>query len=189
MPESLYDIKLRIEELRKLSQINPSDPWPHFMLGEIYSMINPEEALKEYDEAIRLDPHVVDFHYKKALLLFNQGKVEEALNCLEKASIIDYKNFSTYHYLKGVLLDEKGRYEEAIKEYEKALKKDPDNVWILEAKLLDMIELGLVSEALQEIDRKLNDKNTDETVRLRLMKLRDKIKDLVQKKGRESVET
>ncbi|AWR93865.1 tetratricopeptide repeat protein [Acidianus brierleyi] len=167
MVESPQGTRLKVEELRKLSQINPLDPWPHFMLGEIYSTLNPEEALKEYNEAIKLDPHVIDFHYKKALLLFNLGKIDEALECLEKASIIDYKNFSMYHYLKGNFLDEKGKYDEAIKEYEKAIEKDPNNVWIIESKLLDMVELGLVTEALNEIDNILKAKNFKDLIMLR----------------------
>ncbi|QGR19791.1 tetratricopeptide repeat protein [Stygiolobus azoricus] len=167
MVESPQGTKLKIEELRRLSQINPSDPWPHFLLGEIYSTLNPEEALKEYNEAIKLDPHVIDFHYKKALLLFNLGKIDEALECLEKASIIDYKNSSIYYFLKGNFLDELGKYDEAIKEYEKAIKKDPNNPWIIEAKILDMVELGLVNEALNEIDNILKTKNFKNLIMLR----------------------
>ncbi|WP_236752822.1 tetratricopeptide repeat protein [Acidianus sp. HS-5] len=179
MSESPQGVKIRIEELRKLSQINPSDPWPHFMLGEIYSETDPESALKEYDEAIKLDPHVTDFHYKKALLLFKIGKVNDALDCLEKASVIDYKNSSTYHYLKGTLLDEMGKYNEAIKEYEKAIEKDPNNVWIIEAKLLDMIELGLITEALSELDNMLKTQNSQELIRLK-----EEILKIIQQKSR-----
>jgi tetratricopeptide (TPR) repeat protein len=167
MSDSPQGIKLKIEELKKLSQINPSDPWPHFMLGEIYSTLNIKEALNEYNEAIKLDPHVIDFHYKKALLLFKNDNINDALECLEKASIVDYKNFSTYHYLKGSLLDEKGEYEKAIGEYEKAIEKDPNNIWILEAKLLDMVEIGLVLEAINEIDNILKVKNNQDLIKLK----------------------
>ncbi|ARM75301.1 tetratricopeptide repeat protein [Acidianus manzaensis] len=152
---------VKIKELNDLIKKDPKDPWPHFMLAEIYSDYDYDNAIKEYDSAISLDPHVVDFHYKKALLLFRLGKFKEAIDCLENASLIDYSNSSMYYYFEGTLYDENKDYTHAIEKYMKALDKDKDNIWIFEAMILDMIQVGFLDKAIEEIDKKILEDKKD----------------------------
>ncbi|BFH74625.1 hypothetical protein SJAV_25690 [Sulfurisphaera javensis] len=145
--------EVRIKELKELMAKDPKDPWPHFMLGEIYFNNEMyEKALEEYEIAIKLDPHVPDFYYKKALSLVKLRREEEAIKTLQKARIIDYQNAETYYFLEGNILEELGKYEEAIKVYNDALSKR-FNEWIFEAKILDLLELGKYEEAIKEIDK------------------------------------
>ena len=62
-----------------------------------------EEALKCYNEAIRIDPNYSNAHYNKGNVLYNQGELEEALNCYNEAIRIDPNN-SYVHNIKGNLL-------------------------------------------------------------------------------------
>lgn len=147
--------KVRIKELEELTIKDPKDPWPNFMLGEIYFENEIyEKAVEEYEIAINKEPHVPDFYYKKALSLIKLGKVNEALETLRKARVIDYQNLEIYLFLEGNILDELGRYEEAIKIYEEALKKK-FNEWIFEALILDLIEENKINEALKRINEEL----------------------------------
>ncbi|MBB5252705.1 tetratricopeptide repeat protein [Sulfurisphaera ohwakuensis] len=172
--EKIIDPNLRIKELQLLINADKKNPWYHFELAQLLELTEPQKALEEYNLSIKLDPHIEDFHYKKALLLQRLGKLDEAIKALEWATVIDYQHALFYYYVIGSMLDEEGRFEEAIKAYKKALIKDPNNEWLIEAIVLDLLELGRKEEALQFLDEAITKIKKEELVNFKREILRIK---------------
>lgn len=96
------------------------------------------EALKAFEEVIRLDPRNVEAYYYKSVLLRSMRSEEEniseemilasqkALNISEEA-ILDNPTDADAYCFKGLALFDLGRYEEAVNAYEQALLLDPSH--------------------------------------------------------------
>ena len=82
-----------------------------------------EEAVKWYDQALKIDPKSTDSLNGKGLVFNKLGRYEEAITWFDKAIEID-PNFVDALYNKGGALAELGKYEEAIVWTNKALDID-----------------------------------------------------------------
>jgi len=85
-----------------------------------------EEAVKWYDQALKIDPKSTDSLNGKGLVFNKLGRYEEAITWFDKAIEID-PNFVDALYNKGGALAELGKYEEAIVWTNKALDIDKTN--------------------------------------------------------------
>jgi tetratricopeptide (TPR) repeat protein len=119
-----------------------------------------DEAIKAYDEAIRLDPQYADAWYNKGNILYVlHNKYDEAIQAYDEVIKIDPQNDSVWNY-KGNALTYQGKYDEAIKAYDRAIEINPHfydgNNWY--RKGLALYELGRYDEAIQAYDEaiKLN---------------------------------
>jgi tetratricopeptide (TPR) repeat protein len=83
-----------------------------------------DEALIQYQEAIRIDPKAsqLDLHSAKALNTL--GRLDEAIEQCRLAIGIDPKSTQAHSTL-GALLDSKGRVNESIEEYQRTIALDP----------------------------------------------------------------
>jgi serine/threonine protein kinase len=107
-----------------------------------------EEALKAYEEAIRLDPNYAIAHTSKGYVLYRMRSYEEALKAYEEAIRLD-PNYAIAHTSKGRTLTELKRYEEALKAYEEAIRLDPNYVIAHTSKGYALTELKHYGEALR----------------------------------------
>ncbi|MBI3416909.1 MAG: tetratricopeptide repeat protein, partial [Verrucomicrobia bacterium] len=83
------------------------------------------EAEQEFQEALRLNPNHGTSHHWYALLLRDQGKMEQALAEMRKAQAVD--SLSPINQCKiGEVLYSAGRYDEALVGVDEALKLSPD---------------------------------------------------------------
>jgi tetratricopeptide (TPR) repeat protein len=89
-----------------------------------------DDAIKAYDEAIRIDPKYVGAWYNKGCSLEKQGKYDEAIRCYDMTTAINPR-FACAWMNKGCSLDEQGKYDDAIRCYDKAIKLKPNwaNAW------------------------------------------------------------
>jgi Flp pilus assembly protein TadD len=85
-----------------------------------------EEAMAQYDQALRLKPDQADAHTNRGTIFFKQGRLEEALTELVEAVRLDPRNSEAHNNL-GALLARQGRVEEAMVQYDQALQHDPVN--------------------------------------------------------------
>jgi type IV pilus assembly protein PilF len=80
----------------------------------------PQEALKNYDEALRYDPGLAEAHLGRGVVLeLGFGKLDEA-EAEYRQAILLKPTFADAHNNLGQLLARTGRLEEAVKEFDAA---------------------------------------------------------------------
>ena len=91
-----------------------------------------DEAIKCYDEAIRINPDDADIWKSKGITLKKLGKYDEAIKCYDEAIKINpFAVDAGVWYNKGISLNKLGKYDEEIKCYDEAIRINPeyDNAW------------------------------------------------------------
>ena len=86
-----------------------------------------QEAIREYEQALRLKPDHAVAHNNLGIALFEQGRQQDAVGQFEQALRLR-PDFTRAHYNMGLALEKLGRKEEAIRYYEQALRISPDYV-------------------------------------------------------------
>jgi tetratricopeptide (TPR) repeat protein len=86
----------------------------------------PQPAFGWYERAYRLSPQDPDIAVGYATLLFQAGRLEEALSGFD-AVLRTRQSDATSHFNRGLVLRELGRTGEAITALDQALKLDPTN--------------------------------------------------------------
>jgi len=97
--------------------------WPslHQALGQVYEALDrPEEAIAEYEEAIRLEPDSAEHHKLLGDLYRLQGEMEKAVAEYEKVIELDGYHWPDLHVALGQVYQALGKLEEAQTEYGKA---------------------------------------------------------------------
>jgi tetratricopeptide (TPR) repeat protein len=112
-----------------------------------------DEAVKAFEEAIRLDPNDAGSWLDKGVALSRQGKYDEARKAYEEAinasdeAIRQNPNLTYAWYNKGNALKAQGKYDEAIKAYDKAIEGAPLSAAAWNNKGLALQLLGRTTEA------------------------------------------
>ncbi len=100
----------------------------HTFLGWAYSFQGRiDEAIKECETAIQIDPDFGNPYNDIGVYLIEKGEYDEAIPWLEKAMVA--KRYEPRHYPHmnmGRVLVRKGQYQEAIRELKKALAIEPN---------------------------------------------------------------
>ncbi|MDZ7814749.1 MAG: tetratricopeptide repeat protein [Planctomycetota bacterium] len=119
-----------------------------------------EEAIKDYDEAIRLDPKYAAAYNNRGAANVKLGRHKDALSDYDEAIKLDPKYALAYRN-RGNAKFELDRYEEAIKDYDEAIKLDPKYSSAYNNRGNAKLELGRHEEAIKDYDEaiKLDSKN------------------------------
>jgi protein O-mannosyl-transferase len=105
----------------------PNDPAAHYKLGVAMARAGRvQEAIDQYQQAGRLNPHTADEHWNLGNALRNVGMVTEAMDQYEQAVRLK-PDFAEAYNNWGVALAQAGRLQEAIEHYEQALRIEPQN--------------------------------------------------------------
>jgi tetratricopeptide (TPR) repeat protein len=86
------------------------------------------EALKDWDQAIELDPKDPSAHIDRGTSLRGLGKMDDAVATYLKAIDVDPK-CGRAHYNFALFLHDQGKLPEAIVAYRKAIEVDPKDPW------------------------------------------------------------
>src|SRR5690606_4472113 len=110
------------ENIASASQeIEEADAWYEF--GCEVEISSPDEAIRAYREALRLDPEHYGAHLSLGLLLHENGDLDEAeLHYRIARELCPDEPLAAYNL--GVVLQDQQRYPEAIKAYLQALRLD-----------------------------------------------------------------
>jgi len=135
---------------KKTQSLNPKDPVPHIKIGALYvAQKNYPRALKEYEEALKLDADRVDALSSIAGVYVLQGNRQGALDRAKQHLTRTKKQPEIYQLLGQLNLQER-EYAKAIEHFEKAVQLNPD---LLCAYFL----LGNVYAAQQKFDRAIKE--------------------------------
>ena len=93
---------------------------------EFYNRGMLDEAIKEFKEALEIDPDDVEAHYDLGNACFDKGMLDEAISEFKKVVDTDPEFINAYLDLGMAYLD-MGSIDEAISLYEKALKSNPNS--------------------------------------------------------------
>jgi tetratricopeptide (TPR) repeat protein len=101
----------------------------YFERATIYSnstIDNTEAAIKDLDEAIKLDPSTTDSYYNRGYLKFKLDKYEE---CIQDYDVVLKSDHNDVYPLlnKGVALTRLNKIQEAAKLFEHILTIDPNH--------------------------------------------------------------
>lgn len=108
-PERTKSKKARnFKILAKVIKENPKDPFYHFLLANNYLDVKSFRlALYEYSQVVELDPSgplAATALIRKARILINQQKYEEAYACLKDAAKIEPWNAEIYNLIGSIYL-------------------------------------------------------------------------------------
>jgi tetratricopeptide (TPR) repeat protein len=93
--------------------------------GETYvAMMMPDKAMAAYDQGLSYTPNAPRLWREKGLLLYRQGVLREAQQCLEKAIAFDKFDSLAWRLLGDVQIDQE-RLKKAHHAYGESLKLDP----------------------------------------------------------------
>ncbi|MGC8899409.1 MAG: AAA family ATPase [Candidatus Micrarchaeia archaeon] len=100
----------------------------HLLKGAVYYKKQQfNDAIKECDRAIMLNPHCMKAFYNRGLSYADLENYEKAIQDFSK--VIELKpDFAEAWHLRGVAKEYAGKLKEAVEDYEKALKLDPNMV-------------------------------------------------------------
>ncbi|MFH1267450.1 MAG: tetratricopeptide repeat protein [Planctomycetota bacterium] len=113
-----------------------------------------DEALAEFDMAVKLQPDYLDGHVDAARVLVDKGMLDEATARLDKVLEFDPEHSET-HFSLGVILARKGMVDEALAEFDLAVQFDSDH---LEARVNAAVirtEKGMLDEAMASLKKTL----------------------------------
>jgi tetratricopeptide (TPR) repeat protein len=111
-----------------------------------------EEAIKAFDEAIRLDPKYLNAWLNKGNALYLLGNHTEAIQSYDEA--IKLGADLAYALCKnGNALSTQGKYDDAIEYYDEAIKQDPNDANAWHEKGLALDKLNKHDEAISSFKK------------------------------------
>ena len=136
----------------------------HHLLGLCYAMIEQrEEALRSFDNAIRLNPRYVEAHLNRAIVLGDLGRASEAESALAQAQEFgrpDATGFpamvanrlANMHAELGRAYREAGAFQGAIEQFQSALAMRPGFADLRLELARAFIDAGQPNDAARELD-------------------------------------
>lgn len=114
---------------------------------ELFEQGRLDEALVQFQEAIRKQPDYLEGHVSIAVILIEKGKLEEAIPRLEKALALDPKCWFAHANL-GLVRQKQGHRQESIAHFRKAVELNPKHVVARTNLGRALAEEGLLDEAV-----------------------------------------
>jgi Flp pilus assembly protein TadD len=114
--------------------------------GELAKRSRMAEAVKEFDEAIRLRPNYAEAHLFLGVLMAQQGRVADAAALFERALELR-PGFADAHNNLGVTLARAGRLRQAEEHFRIAARLDPDSADARNNLGLALAQQGRLAEA------------------------------------------
>ncbi|VVB68700.1 Photosystem I assembly protein Ycf3 [uncultured archaeon] len=107
-----------------------------------------EDALRAYEEAIRINPQFLTAWKNKGNVLYALAKYNESIQAYEQAIEIDQKYALAWNG-KGLALSMMGRWDEAVKAYDRAIENAPDDEVIWYNKGIALCNMGKYNAAIK----------------------------------------
>ncbi len=113
-----------------------------------------DEAIRQYQEALRLKPDYADAHYNLGIALAKKGQIDEAIRQFQEALRLK-PDYAEAHYNLGIALGQKGQTDEAIRQFQEALRLKPDHAEAHNNLGLALDKKGQIDEAIRQYQEAL----------------------------------
>jgi Flp pilus assembly protein TadD len=126
-----------------------------------------DEAIRQFQEAIRLNAADAEAHNNLGIILLNQGHVEAAMLQFQEA--VDFKpdNAGAHYNLAGILFG-KGQMDAAINHYQAAIRLQPDNAAARNNLGIALASKNQIAEAIGQFQESLRLQPNDASVQSNL---------------------
>lgn len=111
-----------------------------------------EQALREYERALVLDPRCAPALFNRGTLLLRSDRAAEALECFEQLAAIGFAS-GAVHLARGNALAALGRQESALVCFEEAIRCDPAEPLAHCNRGNALLAFGRTPEAMASLDR------------------------------------
>jgi tetratricopeptide (TPR) repeat protein len=147
------DVPGALESIRVVAKLIPRDRhWMHIEAGNVLrdTAHDPEGAIVEYREAIRLKPDFDGSHFELGRTLNELESYEEAVSQLREADRLRPGVWGV-QMLLGTALMGLGKIDEAMAAYHEAIRMEPTRPYIHFQLGRDLAKRGKVDEAIAEL--------------------------------------
>ncbi len=108
-----------------------------------------EDAIEDYDEAIRLNPDLMEAYVNRAICYIHLDDYKESLSDLNKAIKLDPTNYMAYTS-RGSVLSRLGRQNEAFSDFKKSISINSNYGTTYYNRAIANLELEQMKEALED---------------------------------------
>ena len=137
--------------LSSLGEFQDADQY--FIMGNHLSQQGRyKEAIKVYDEVIRLDSKYAPTYYNRGTTKGELGQYEEAIKDYNEAIRLN-PEYAKAYYNRGTTKGELGQYEEAIKDYDEAIQLNPNDAVAYYNRGNAKGDLGQHEAAIKDFDK------------------------------------
>jgi serine/threonine-protein kinase len=142
------------EAARKALQIDDSLAEAHASLAWAMALYDWDwtGAEREFRRAIALNPNYATAHQWYGIVLWNTGRLDEAMAEERRALELDPLSTIINRNVADVFLFQK-KYDEAIEQYRKTLEIDPNFNSAIDNRALAYIQKGMLTEAVAEYEK------------------------------------
>ena len=124
-------------------------------LATVYSRRGQlDEAIREYREALRLNPYYALAHYNLGNALLQKGQVDEAIQHYEQSIRLLPMYVDPYNNL-GLALRKQGQVDEAIRQFQQAIRLKPDDADVHYNLGAALAQRGQLDEAIRHYQEAL----------------------------------
>jgi tetratricopeptide (TPR) repeat protein len=147
---------------------SPLKARPHYNLGNSFNFRGKmEEAIKEYQAAIQINPEYADAYLNLGVAYASLGVEDRAERALKKAIQLEPYDAEAYYNL-GLLYANRKLHHLAIEQYKKAISLTPDSAKIHNNFGIALAEMGRLDEAISQFQLGLRSHPEDQELRKNL---------------------